>query len=162
MVSGRQSLVGCLIRRFAMTQILTLIIIKLFTWIWLSESVFDSGNDYGMKMRILDHVFDNMVVDDFTVRIILPERSELVLNLRFIYSIHMPHKFAGNLNWPHRSKFADRRMSATTRSWTTADDLWSSHTSHCSLRNTSNSLRWAHVTTCNEMVSRCTHMSFSF
>ncbi|XP_071818001.1 dolichyl-diphosphooligosaccharide--protein glycosyltransferase subunit 1-like isoform X1 [Apostichopus japonicus] len=37
------------------------------------EYLFSSGDNYILKMRFLDHVFDDMVVDDLTVKIILPE-----------------------------------------------------------------------------------------
>lgn len=46
------------------------------------EYLFHSGDQYTLEMRLLDHVFDDMVVDDLTVRIVLPEGSrniELVL-----------------------------------------------------------------------------------
>lgn len=37
------------------------------------EYLFNSGNDFVLKMRILDHVFDDMVVEKLTTKIILPE-----------------------------------------------------------------------------------------
>lgn len=37
------------------------------------EYLFHSGDSYILKMRFLDHVFDDMVVEDLTVKIILPE-----------------------------------------------------------------------------------------
>lgn len=39
------------------------------------EYLFSSGNSFALKMRFFDHVFDNIVVDDMTLKIILPERS---------------------------------------------------------------------------------------
>ncbi len=39
------------------------------------EYLFNSGDDYILKMRLLDHVFDDMLVEDFTLKIILPEGS---------------------------------------------------------------------------------------
>jgi len=36
--------------------------------------MFVKGNNYALKMRFLDHVYDNMVVDELNVKIILPER----------------------------------------------------------------------------------------
>jgi len=39
------------------------------------EYLFNEGSQYVLKMRLLDHIFDSMVVDDFTVKIILPEGS---------------------------------------------------------------------------------------
>lgn len=39
------------------------------------EYVYNSGDDFILKMRLLDHVFDDMLVEDFTVKIILPEGS---------------------------------------------------------------------------------------
>lgn len=37
------------------------------------EYLFNSGNDFVLKMRIIDHVFDDMVVEKLTTKIILPE-----------------------------------------------------------------------------------------
>ena len=35
-----------------------------------------AGDDYLLKMRFLDHVFDDMIVDEVTTKIILPEGSQ--------------------------------------------------------------------------------------
>ncbi|XP_015606406.1 dolichyl-diphosphooligosaccharide--protein glycosyltransferase subunit 1 [Cephus cinctus] len=46
------------------------------------EYLFHSGDQYTLEMRLLDHVFDDMVVDELIVKIILPEGSrdiELIL-----------------------------------------------------------------------------------
>ncbi|XP_011310619.1 dolichyl-diphosphooligosaccharide--protein glycosyltransferase subunit 1 [Fopius arisanus] len=46
------------------------------------EYLFQNGEDFILKMRVLDHVFDDMVVDELLLTIILPEGSknlELVL-----------------------------------------------------------------------------------
>lgn len=40
------------------------------------EYLFNSGNDYILQMRLLDHVFNDMVVDELEVKIILPEGSK--------------------------------------------------------------------------------------
>ncbi|ETN78503.1 ribophorin I [Necator americanus] len=37
------------------------------------EYLYNKGNDYALKMRVLDHVFDNVVVEKLTTKIILPE-----------------------------------------------------------------------------------------
>lgn len=37
------------------------------------EYLYNEGNRYVLRMRLLDHVFDSMVVEDFTLKIILPE-----------------------------------------------------------------------------------------
>lgn len=37
------------------------------------EYLFSSGNNFLLKMRLVDHVYDDMIVDDLTVKIILPE-----------------------------------------------------------------------------------------
>lgn len=36
------------------------------------------GDNYLLKMRFLDHVFDDMIVDEVTTKIILPEGSDNV------------------------------------------------------------------------------------
>ena len=38
--------------------------------------VFSSGDNYILSMRFLDHVFDDMVVDEMTLKIILPEGAK--------------------------------------------------------------------------------------
>ncbi|KAK6040689.1 ribophorin I [Cooperia oncophora] len=37
------------------------------------EYLYNKGNDYALKMRVLDHVFDNVVVEKLTTKIVLPE-----------------------------------------------------------------------------------------
>lgn len=39
------------------------------------EYLFAEGSEYTLKMRLLDHVFDTMVVDELVTKIILPEGS---------------------------------------------------------------------------------------
>jgi len=41
------------------------------------EYLYNSGDDFVLKMRLLDHVFDDMLVEDFTLKIILPEGSKV-------------------------------------------------------------------------------------
>lgn len=40
------------------------------------EYLFHSGDQYTLEMRLLDHVFDDMMVDELVVKIILPEGSK--------------------------------------------------------------------------------------
>lgn len=35
-----------------------------------------SGDQYALKMRFVDHVFDEQVIDSLTVKIILPEGAK--------------------------------------------------------------------------------------
>merc|ERR1719266_905677 len=37
------------------------------------EYLYNSGDDFVLQMRLLDHIFDDMLVEDFTLKIILPE-----------------------------------------------------------------------------------------
>lgn len=37
------------------------------------EYLYNKGNDYALKMRVLDHIFDNIVIEKLTTRIVLPE-----------------------------------------------------------------------------------------
>ncbi|KAJ4445366.1 hypothetical protein ANN_07171 [Periplaneta americana] len=37
------------------------------------EYLYNNGEDYALRMRVLDHVYDNMVVDELVTKIILPE-----------------------------------------------------------------------------------------
>ncbi|XP_052782111.1 dolichyl-diphosphooligosaccharide--protein glycosyltransferase subunit 1-like [Mya arenaria] len=39
------------------------------------QYLFNSGDSYGLKMRFVDHVFDDLVIDQLTIKIILPEGS---------------------------------------------------------------------------------------
>ncbi|KAF7401307.1 hypothetical protein HZH68_007127 [Vespula germanica] len=39
------------------------------------EYLYHSGDQYALEMRLLDHIFDDMVVDELIVKIILPEGS---------------------------------------------------------------------------------------
>ncbi|EYC26692.1 hypothetical protein Y032_0010g913 [Ancylostoma ceylanicum] len=41
------------------------------------EYLYNKGNEYALKMRVLDHVFDNAVVEKLTTKIILPEMVKL-------------------------------------------------------------------------------------
>lgn len=38
------------------------------------EYLFSSGSRYTLRMRFIDHIFDNMVIDKMTLKVILPER----------------------------------------------------------------------------------------
>lgn len=40
------------------------------------QYLYNQGDDYLLKMRFIDHVFDDQVVDDLTVRVILPEGAK--------------------------------------------------------------------------------------
>ncbi|XP_018905586.2 dolichyl-diphosphooligosaccharide--protein glycosyltransferase subunit 1 [Bemisia tabaci] len=44
------------------------------------EYLFNSGNNYVLKMRLVDHVFDNMIVEELVTKIILPEGAH---NIKF-------------------------------------------------------------------------------
>lgn len=39
------------------------------------EYLYNTGDDFILSMRLIDHVFDDMLVEDFTLKIILPEHS---------------------------------------------------------------------------------------
>ncbi|XP_021917698.1 dolichyl-diphosphooligosaccharide--protein glycosyltransferase subunit 1 isoform X2 [Zootermopsis nevadensis] len=55
------------------------------------EYLFNRGDDYLLKMRFLDHVFDDMIVDEVTTKIILPEGSQN-MQLTTPYPIeHLPN-----------------------------------------------------------------------
>jgi len=41
------------------------------------EYLYNSGDDFVLKMRLLDHIFDDQIVEDFTLKIILPEGSKV-------------------------------------------------------------------------------------
>lgn len=42
------------------------------------EYLYNAGDDYLLKMRFLDHVFDDMIVEELTTKIILPEGSRSI------------------------------------------------------------------------------------
>nr|XP_016945377.1 dolichyl-diphosphooligosaccharide--protein glycosyltransferase subunit 1 [Drosophila suzukii] len=39
------------------------------------EYMFSDGNKYQLKMNLIDHIYDNMAIDEATIKIILPEGS---------------------------------------------------------------------------------------
>lgn len=41
----------------------------------------DGGSNFALKMPFVDHIFDNQVVDEMTVKIILPEGSDVSIHL---------------------------------------------------------------------------------
>lgn len=40
------------------------------------EYLFASGSRFALKMRFIDHIFDNFLVDEFTLKVILPETAK--------------------------------------------------------------------------------------
>lgn len=50
------------------------------------EYLFSSGSQYVLKIRFIDHIFDDMIIDDATVRFIFPEHSE-ILNIFTPFSV---------------------------------------------------------------------------
>lgn len=42
------------------------------------------GDQYALKMRLVDHVYDDQVIDSLTVKIILPEGARLVFELNLL------------------------------------------------------------------------------
>lgn len=48
------------------------------------EYLFSSGEEFALKMRFVDHIFDDMLIEDVTVKIILPEGArDLQLNVPY-------------------------------------------------------------------------------
>jgi len=41
------------------------------------EYLYNAGDDFVLSMRLIDHVFDDMLVEEFTLKIILPEGSDV-------------------------------------------------------------------------------------
>nr|CAG4650097.1 EOG090X04O4 [Sida crystallina] len=39
------------------------------------EFLFSSGNDFVLQVKVIDHIFDDMIVDDALIRVVLPEGS---------------------------------------------------------------------------------------
>lgn len=50
------------------------------------QYLYSSGSSFALKMRFMDHLFDNAVIENIKVRIILPEGSKFVLQLLFFPS----------------------------------------------------------------------------
>lgn len=50
------------------------------------QYLFNNGDQYALKMRFVDHVFDNLVIDQMTFKIILPEGSTN-MDLRTPYDV---------------------------------------------------------------------------
>jgi len=45
------------------------------------QYLFNKGENFALKMRVVDHVFDDFVVDDLVLKIVLPEGA---LNIKFV------------------------------------------------------------------------------
>lgn len=60
------------------------------------EYLFHAGKHFVLRMRFLDHVFDNMVIEEGYVRIILPES---VYNIR----VHVPYSVLRHGNTFHKT-----------------------------------------------------------
>ena len=41
------------------------------------EYLFSAGEKYALNMRLIDHIFDDMLVEDMTLRVILPEGAKV-------------------------------------------------------------------------------------
>ena len=39
------------------------------------EYLYNSGDEFILNMKLIDHIFDDMMIDKMVVEIILPERS---------------------------------------------------------------------------------------
>ena len=48
------------------------------------EYLFSKGDNFVLNMRLIDHIFDDMLVEDFTLKIILPEGSQVRWVIFFI------------------------------------------------------------------------------
>lgn len=44
----------------------------------LSYFLFSLGEQYALKMRLVDHVYDDQVIDQLTVKLILPEGARYI------------------------------------------------------------------------------------
>ncbi|XP_059617018.1 dolichyl-diphosphooligosaccharide--protein glycosyltransferase subunit 1 [Phlebotomus argentipes] len=75
------------------------------------EYLFSSGENYLLKMRALDHIFDDMTVDELVVRIILPEGSG---NIKLItpYSVT---RLADSLHYTYLDTFGRPVVAFTKR-----------------------------------------------
>ncbi|KAI5742418.1 hypothetical protein M8J77_007082 [Diaphorina citri] len=60
------------------------------------EYLFHSNKHFVLRMRFLDHIFDNMVIDEAYVKIILPEN---VYNIR----VHVPYSVVRHSNTYHKT-----------------------------------------------------------
>ena len=48
-------------------------LLYMYVLIFIQSSYIFSGNKYVLKMRVIDHIFDEFVVDHLSLKIILPE-----------------------------------------------------------------------------------------
>lgn len=65
------------------------------------EYLFNNENNYLLKMRVIDHIFDDMVVDEATVKIILPEGAN---NIKLI-SPYPVNRQADSLHFTYLDTF---------------------------------------------------------
>ena len=45
------------------------------------EYLFSSGEKFALSMRLVDHIFDDMLVEDMTLKVILPEGAKVRYHL---------------------------------------------------------------------------------
>ena len=53
------------------------------------EYLFSSGEKFALNMRLVDHIFDDMLVEDMTLKVILPEGAKVHLHY---YSLNNGNK----------------------------------------------------------------------
>lgn len=75
------------------------------------EYLFSGGSNFLLKMRLVDHVYDDMVVDDLTVKIILPEGSK---NLKLIPPFPVT-RLADSLHYTYLDTFGRPVVAFTKR-----------------------------------------------
>lgn len=61
------------------------------------EYLYNSGDNYLLKMRFLDHVFDDMIVDDVTTKIILPEGAHDI----YLFTPYSVERLADSLHYTY-------------------------------------------------------------
>lgn len=58
---------------------------------YVTQVICFAGDQYALKMRLVDHVYDDQVIDQLTVKLILPEGARyyaLVVQFRNVKPVH--------------------------------------------------------------------------
>ncbi|XP_015124677.1 dolichyl-diphosphooligosaccharide--protein glycosyltransferase subunit 1 [Diachasma alloeum] len=75
------------------------------------EYLFQNGEEFVLKMRVLDHIFDDMVVDELVLKIILPEGSK---NLE-LFLPYDATRLSDSLHYSYLDTFGRPVISVTKR-----------------------------------------------
>ena len=75
------------------------------------EYLYNSGDKFILNMKLIDHVFDDIIIDEMVVKIILPEGSHK-LNFDLTYEVK---QFPASLHYTYLDTGGSPVISVTTK-----------------------------------------------